>query len=619
MKQEHFTSVRFHHFKAFREYTVALSRFNVLVGPNNSGKSTILAAFRILAEAIRKARARNPELIPGPRGVARGYTVDLRDVPIATENVFYDYDESTPASVRFRISNGNELLLYFPERGTCFLFCETKNRPVTTTSTFKSKYNVSVGFVPVLGPVEHNEELYQKEAARLALLTHRAARNFRNIWYHYGHEFEEFRELIRSTWPGMDIRRPEIDGSHEKTLLRMFCPEERIPREIYWAGFGFQVWCQMLTYIVRGRDTSLFIIDEPDIYLHADLQRQLLGILKTLGPDILIATHSTEIITEADADELVVVNKKQLSGKRLKNPAQLQKVFQTLGSNLNPTLTQLAKTRRALFVEGKDFQVLSRFARKLNYNQVANRSDFAVIPAEGFNSSKVRDFLAGMETTLGCTVSGGVVFDRDYRSAAECKKEIAALRQCCSLAHIHDRKELENFLLVPEVLDVAIQRRIVERNRRANTALSFTESAREILTVLTEPLRHKVEAQYLARRRTFEKAKSPGIDDSTIDERLMREFDLAWNSITSRMLLVPGKDVLSTLNLHLQNSYGVSLTSALIIDCFNAEQVPVEMQFLIEKIEEFRRQPADSAPATSGHLVESVDSLMFLVDSTANN
>jgi predicted ATP-dependent endonuclease of OLD family len=262
----------------------------------------------------------------------------------------------------------------------------------------------------------------------------------------------------------MDIRPPEIDASHEKPLLRMFCPEDRIPREIFWAGFGFQVWCQMLTYVVRGKDNSLFIIDEPDIYLHADVQRQLLGILKALGPDILIATHSTEIITEADADDLVVVNKKTISGKRLKNPSQLQQVFHTLGSNLNPTLTQLAKTRRALFVEGRDFSVLSRFARKLNRNAVANRADFAVIPVEGFKPGKIQDFLSGIDTTLGNKVVGGVVFDRDYRSPEECKKELTALKRSCVFAWIHDRKELENFLLVPAALGLAIKRRIDERN-----------------------------------------------------------------------------------------------------------------------------------------------------------
>jgi hypothetical protein len=187
----------------------------------------------------------------------------------------------------------------------------------------------------------------------------------------------------------MDIEPPEVFQSHSKPVLRMFCPEERIPREIFWAGFGFQVWCQMLTFIVQSKGMSLFIVDEPDIYLHSDLQRQLLGILKSLGPDILIATHSTEIITEADPDDLLVINKRFQSGKRLKDASQLQGIFHVLGSNLNPVLTQLAKTKRALFIEGKDFQLLSRFARRIDRNQLANRSDFAVVgsgPRRGGNS-----------------------------------------------------------------------------------------------------------------------------------------------------------------------------------------------------------------------------------------
>ena len=71
------------------------------------------------------------------------------------------------------------------------------------------------------------------------------------------------------------------------------------------------------------------------------------------------------------------------SGRRIQDPSQLGEVFEALGSNLNPILTQLAKTRRALFVEGKDFQILGRFARKLGADAVANRRDFAVVPVEG--------------------------------------------------------------------------------------------------------------------------------------------------------------------------------------------------------------------------------------------
>ncbi|MCZ7584440.1 MAG: ATP-binding protein [Deltaproteobacteria bacterium] len=313
----HFQSIYFRNFKGFDNYFIALREFNVLVGPNNSGKSTIIGAIRILFEGIRRARARNPELLDFAGHTKLGYRVSLSEVPIATENVFHNYDDSHPAEIDFVFTNKSKLKLMFPRVGLCFMACETLNKVVRSTSDFKKEFNVDLGFVPVLGPVEHDEPLYQEEAARRALLTHRASRNFRNIWYHYREEFSEFRRLIQSTWPGMDIELPSIE-SYNPPILHMFCPEDRYPREIYWAGFGFQVWCQMLTFIVRSKNVSLFVVDEPDIYLHSDLQKQLVNILKNLGPDILIATHSIEIISEVEPEDLLLVNKKHRSAKRIK-------------------------------------------------------------------------------------------------------------------------------------------------------------------------------------------------------------------------------------------------------------------------------------------------------------
>ncbi len=440
---EQLTSIRYSNYKTFKQYSIAINEFNILVGPNNCGKSTIIGSLKILAEALRKARSRNPTLVEGPTGSTRGYNVDLANVPVASENVFYNYNDTTPAKVNFRISNGKEILLYFPERNVCLMIPETGDKQITSTTQFKNHFDVKIGFVPVLGPVEHDELLYKSEAARSALITHRAARNFRNIWYHYPKEFDEFREQLIATWPGMDIQRPEPDYSHDKPMLHMFCPEDRIDREIFWAGFGFQVWCQMLTFLVKNKDTSLFLIDEPDIYLHSDLQRQLLTILKELGPDILIATHSTEIITEADPDDILLINKNTRSAKRLKDPSQLKLIFDSLGSNLIPIMTQLSKTKRVLFVEGKDFQILSKFARIAGLKETANRTDFAVIPSKGFNPQKVNNYLEGIEFTLGDSVASAVVFDRDYRTKEECDTIKRMLSKSTGFVHIFERKELE--------------------------------------------------------------------------------------------------------------------------------------------------------------------------------
>ena len=585
-----FTSVSFRNYKALKQYSVSLNDFNVLVGPNNSGKSTIIGAFRILAEGIRKALARNPEYISLKAEESWGYRIPLEDLPVATENVFTNYDDSQQAIIEFRLSNGNKLELIFPEQNICYLVCNTKNRPVRSTSDFRREYKVSVGFVPVLGPVEHNELLYQKEAARLALMTHRASRNFRNIWYHYSDEFNEFRDLIRTTWPGMDIEPPVIDRSAPKAILHMFCPEERFPREIFWAGFGFQVWCQMLTYIVRSKNDSILIIDEPDIYLHSDIQRQLVSLLKSLGPDIIIATHSTEIISEADPGDLMIINKKWRLAKRISNPTQLQAIFGLLGSNLNPTLTQLAKSKRAVFVEGKDFQMLSTFARCLGKQLVANRSDFAVIPTEGFNPQKIIEFSKGIELTLGGTILKAVILDKDYRSNDEIKEIHDKLKKFATFVHIHRRKEIENYILVPSTLDRAIKRRLAEYNKRNSTNIEFTETSESILSMLTIPLKSKIIGQFIAEGSKYERAKNPGLANATITKLLIDRFEEAWEILERRIEIIPGKEVLSLFNSHIQEHYKITLSSTFIIKQMSHEEVPSEINDLIELLDKFRGQ-----------------------------
>jgi predicted ATP-binding protein involved in virulence len=99
-----FIRVEFTRFKAFKRFTLNLRSFNILVGPNNAGKSTILAAFRILAAAMRRASARKATRVKGPQGFVLGYEIDLSSISVAEENIFYNYDDDESASVVFHLS-----------------------------------------------------------------------------------------------------------------------------------------------------------------------------------------------------------------------------------------------------------------------------------------------------------------------------------------------------------------------------------------------------------------------------------------------------------------------------------------------------------------------------------
>jgi hypothetical protein len=525
------------------------------------------------------------------RDIHFGYPVDLSGISIAEENIFYNYDASQAATVKFTLSNKSTLLLYFPEQGTCYLILDAVDRLARTPSTVRSHFNCPIGFVPILGPVGHNEHLFAKEAARLALFSYEASRNFRNIWHHYPEKFDEFRSALMRTWPGMDIERPEIDTSHERPRLHMFCPEDRISREIFWSGFGFQVWCQMLTHLIQSSDKSLFLIDEPDIYLHSDLQRQLLSLLRHLGPDILIATHSTEIISEAETDDILLINKRKKKARRIQHPSQLQEVFSVLGSNLNPVLTQLAKTRRVVFVEGKDFQILGKFARKLEFDGVGNRSEFAVVPMEGFNPDRIRSLKVGMETTLGSKVLAAAIFDRDYRSNDECKSIVEKCSSFCDYVTIYTRKEIENFLLVPTAIDWASERKVVDQAKRTGRQINYVSEATRLLDEFALQRKTYVAAQYLDNRKRFERSISSNRSEATINEEALLEFEECWKDTNLRLAIIPGKDALSSFNLRLQEKYGISITPMAIIDAMIGTEVPAEMKKVIADIHAFASSP----------------------------
>ena len=415
------TSVKFERYKALRSFSISLQRMNILVGPNNCGKSTIIRAFRILDAGLRQARARRSEPVSYNGNHVWGHRLSEERLPVSLENVHTDY-EDTDARITFRCSNGNRLVLVFPSDGGCILVPDAQGRDCRTPGRFRNCFPIDIQIVPELGPLEDEEFVLAEGTVRRGLATHRASRHFRNYWHLYPEGFDEFAELISRTWPGMSIELPErhleeagVPGQFSQRLT-MFCREHRMTREIYWSGFGFQVWCQLLTHISRGRCSTILVVDEPEIYLHPDVQHQLVGILRDSGPDIVAASHSTEIIGEADPTEILVVDKAKRSARRLKEIEQVQGALDAIGSIHNIALTHLARTGRMLYLEGpSDYRIIRRFARRLGYPQLAVGNDITTVESGGFGSwKKIEASAWAFDRALQGQFRIGVLFDRDY-------------------------------------------------------------------------------------------------------------------------------------------------------------------------------------------------------------
>ena len=172
------TRVRLVNFKGFSRYSVTLEPMTMLVGPNNAGKSTIIGAFRTLSVALRTARSRRPQLLSRHDRAQLGYQVPADGIPISLENAQYNYlDEE--AVVEFSLSNGRALSLIFSTDQSCRLVVDPDGPIIRSVADFEREFPISVAIVPVLGPVEHDEDLVEEQTVNRNLQTHRASKNFR--------------------------------------------------------------------------------------------------------------------------------------------------------------------------------------------------------------------------------------------------------------------------------------------------------------------------------------------------------------------------------------------------------------------------------------------------------
>ena len=580
------TRITFKNFKALADFSLLLRDMNLLVGPNNSGKSTIISALRVLDNGIRLARTRTPAQVFTDEGAEVGYRLTEDSIPISLENIHTNYD-ATESRVTFQLSNQNKLHLVFPADGGCILLPEVPYHPVLTAAAFKRHFPLVLTVIPVLGPLEHREARREKATVVAALSSHRASRHFRSYWYYFGDGFDEFARLIEQTWPGMQIHHPET--TLQTNELSMFCLEGRLTRELFWVGFGFQIWCQLLTHLSRAKGSSLVVVDEPEIYLHPDVQRQLLGVIRDIGAPAIMATHSSEIMAEAEPSDIVLIDKAKRSGERLRDVSSIQRSLDLVGSAQNITLTALARSRRVLFVEGDyDFKVLRRFARKLGFSELGAGLGLTALESGGFGSwERVTTLAAGIAEVLGAPLMIAAIYDRDYFCQEQVDHVVTTLSKALRFAHIHSRKEIENYLLIPTVLQRAIERSFANKSP-SSEALAGKIDIIKILGEITEPMQGDVQAQILARRGDY--LRSSGRDSASVTAETIKAFNGRWRNLASRLELVSGKEVLAKLRTYLQEHFGTSLTDTVIIDSIRREEFPDELVALLTKLDAYRTQ-----------------------------
>jgi hypothetical protein len=293
------------------------------------------------------------------------------------------------------------------------------------------------------------------------------------------------------------------------------------------------------------------------------------------------------MVNEAEHDDVIIVNKLKRSATRVADIEGLQEALFSIGSAQNIHLARLSRGKRLLFLEGDDYRLLRRLAARLGCDNLAERTDITVVPIGGFGQrQKIQDAAWTFEKVLRSEIAIAAILDRDYRCVEEISELIRDARTTVPHFHILERKELENYLLVPAAIAGAIADRLADRECSA-TEMSV-ESIRELIDEVSTEMKSGVLGQSISNRmRYFGNRTSK--DPATVAGEAIAKLDNDLATLERRMTVVPGKQFLATLNGRLQQNLGISITAPQIIRNLSPDMIANDLRETLFDLNKFAK------------------------------
>jgi AAA15 family ATPase/GTPase len=510
----------------------------LLTGRNNEGKSNIILALKLLSVACRVAWRKQQNILIKGDSFYRLPQQDIAHLKIG--RMLHNYSGAY-ATIKAEFEGGLLVTVYLDENEDMIYADYHGHVP--------NDLPIMFGFIPPLGPIAESEEFLSLKYVQSSINSSLAPRHLRNhlLQILSKEEFILVQTIVNATWPSIQL----LNCEHrlEDNCLTCFFVEERIERELAWAGQGLQVWLQIITHLVRLRDTSILVLDEPEINLHAEKQNDLIRVLKDYHRgSVIIATHSSELMNNVEVSHIIHVQKEynQPKTKSTVDRAYLNIVRSQIGSNFNLVASQFESFERIVFTENvSDFVLL----RKLSETYGFNKKIFN-IPLHGFSEySKALYYREAYRLLIGQDTPHTVLLDRDYYPENHLKLVIERLKKGNVITLFTPGKEIENLFLSPMVLDEII------RPEDREEFIVFWDD-------VFEQQRLDCYGSYMTLHKQF---ALQNIDIKTVTTTITPTFEIRWADKHTRHLIIGGKQALQKLRSFYRSKTGKNLTTELLV------------------------------------------------------
>jgi hypothetical protein len=521
----------------------------------------------------------------------KGARVDLSGLGITWANVFHRY-EDPPALVEATFESGYTIQVYLgPEGASHTVILDPSARPIASRTEANRHRLPRVSVLPQVAPLDREEKILNPDYVRANVSSYLAPRHFRNQLKLYPNYYRSFKDLVEATWPAVQILEFRGTNGPIGDVLDLLVRDGDFVAEVACMGHGLQMWLQTMWFISRTSRNDTVVLDEPDVYMHPDLQRRLIRHLRSVRPQVIVATHSTEILSETDATNVLVIDRHSAEAVFSTSLPTVQKLLDNIGSAQNIQLTRLWSARKLLLVEGKDMKFLSLFHQRIFPDAETSLEAIPNMPIGGWNGWPYAVGSAMLlQNSGGETITTYCVLDSDYFSEEEKAHRLQQAVERNVQLHIWSKKEIENYFIVP----AAIHRLVHLRLQGHRKGPSVTDVEQE-LDSICEALKHDT-IDALAQH-YYNQDKSAGI--ATANKRARIRADSAWRTADGRFSIISGKEVLSRLSAWSKEKYGVSFGALAVAQQIRATELADEVVEVIRRINFGRPLINDALAKTS--------------------
>ncbi len=464
-------------FKKIKEQTFDFTDFDLLIGNNNSGKSTILQAIAIWQYCVDEFHRSKPK--SSKQIILPNFTA----LPLPEFNLLWK-DKTERKYLEIKGKKKREFI--YVEIILGWLKPDRTEDEFGVRLRYQSKQSVyaipnegweyfkqrddnnllpHVVYVPPFSGLEPNEIWYDDGIIRRNIGKAQPGSILRNLLFRVidrtkidkegkTHplpikENKDWNEIVKSVkeWFGVTLNPPEYQKGISTEIKVTYTSEKGKKFDIIAGGSGFHQILTLLAFFYGLPNITTILLDEPDAHLHVNLQRKILNYFKNMkSVQCLIATHSEEFIKGVEVSSILSILSDE--PKRIQS---VPPVITALSEIDNMAVVHVTQNPFILYVEGKDDErILRAWAEVLGKTELL--SSYYIEKMGGTSKKEMKEkaerHFNGLRQIVP-DVKRIMLFDYDSDETALIHGDNPVITEW-------KRKNIENYLLVTDAWKRAI-------------------------------------------------------------------------------------------------------------------------------------------------------------------